>query len=143
MVPPHLYFPGLHQKELLCPCKSPSREIRLTESNKSWKQRKTRHYSGTGRYRTARSRTPKSQAMSNKCVMFPTLILLLMVPIKPGRLGVTESNRVTAALQFCQTGQRVSRARMYRSRNKLHTVPFQYRYRPWGSYMAGTSTLPL
>jgi hypothetical protein len=44
--------------------------------------------------------TPYSQAMSNKCDAFPTLMFRLMFPIKPGKLGVMENKRATAARQF-------------------------------------------
>ena len=44
--------------------------------------------------------TPYSQAMSNKSDAFPTLMFRLMFPINPGKLGVTENRRATAARQF-------------------------------------------
>ena len=45
-------------------------------------------------------RTPNIQAILNRNAALPTLILGLMLLIKPGRFGTTETRRVTAALQF-------------------------------------------
>lgn len=45
-------------------------------------------------------RTPNIQAILNRNAALPTLILGLMLLIKPGRFGTTETKSVTAALQF-------------------------------------------
>jgi len=45
-------------------------------------------------------RTPKSQATLNRYEAFPTTIFGLMLLINPGMVGVIDTRRVMAALQF-------------------------------------------
>lgn len=91
--------------------------------------------------RNRRVRTPKSQAISNKKDAFPTATLGLMLLIKPGRAGGIDKRSAIAALQFYYDHENKKSFPIIR-RKRQRTIPFQYLYLPYGSYMAGTSTLP-
>ena len=52
------------------------------------------------RYQQGVGRTPKIQAISKRCIPFPTVILGLMALIRPGRVGGTEHRIARTARQF-------------------------------------------
>lgn len=66
------------------------------------------HEHGRGQYRRWKvrmwrgsGRTPKMYAISNRWVALPTGILVLMLLMRPGIVGGTETMRATNARQFC------------------------------------------
>ena len=48
-------------------------------------------------------RTPSMYAISNRCGPAPTLALALILSMRPGKVGVTETIMAVAARQDCQT----------------------------------------